>query len=386
MDYKYCMNNKRLVSLDILRIISMCMIITLHYISYSNINEGVIPISKIGIVNTVLRSICNVAVNCYVLISGYFCIHSKFKLSKVFKLVVEVFVYSFSIYIIMLLTNQLKFDVKTAIMNFFPTLTRQYWFVTTYIGVYIISPLLKIITDRISQMEHYTTIFIGFFMLVVYYNFFFFCDNLNFGGATGIVWFIYLYLCAIYIKKYYKAIGLKKELKKYFILVLLSLCSRIPFYIMYYLTKKPIFIEGSSIFDSVYNSIFTFLTSISIFKVFLNINCKLKESKILNTFAISSWYVYILHENKNIRNIIWKTINYKEIVSGSIIKYLICWLAVVLVIYVAGTIISNIVNKVLKTIFFNEKVFKRINYIQEKIYTKYKLFFERREKIEVKNK
>lgn len=380
------MENKRFLSLDILRIISMCMIITLHYISYSNINENVIPISKIGITNMMLRSVCNVAVNCYVLISGYFCLQTKFKLSKVFKLVIEVFVYSVSIYIIMVLTKQTEFNIKMAAFSFFPVLTRQYWFATTYIGVYIISPFLRIIVEKISKIEHFTIILIGFFLFVVYYNLFFFCDNLNFGGATGIVWFMYLYFCAMYIRKYYINLGFKNEIKKYFMFVFLAWGSRIPFYIMYFITKKIIFIEGASVFDSVYNSIFTFLASISIFKVFLNINIYTQKTKLIDILSVSSWYVYILHENKNIKNIIWGGFNYKEFVENSIVRYFICWIAVVFTIYVTGTIISIVANKIIKNVFFRENILAKINNIQDKVCKKYKEIFERREKLEINNK
>lgn len=369
---------KRLLSLDLLRIVSMCMIITLHFISYSNISDDVFSFSKIGLLNTILHSICNVAVNCYILISGYFCIKNKFKITKIYKLVIEVFVYSMIIYIIMILTNRINFRVKEFFFNFFPVLTRQYWFITSYLGVYIVSPFLRMFVNRINRFEHLSVIITGFLLFVLYYNLFFFCDNLNFGGATGIVWFIYLYLCAMYIFKYYEGKGWKREVKNYIIIVVLALLSRFPFYILYLITNKNIFLQGASIFDSVYNSIFPFVASISLFKVFLNISIEEKSTKIFNILSVSSWYIYILHENKYIREILWGKIDYKNFVNNSVIRYAICWIGIIISIYILGLCISFVINKILLNTLLKKKTLDKIEKFQNSIYCCFEKTVERR--------
>lgn len=75
------------ISIELLRIISMIMIIILHFFTYSNVIPKNNTISAFYISSTIIHTICNVAVNCYILISGYFCINSKFKASKLYKII-----------------------------------------------------------------------------------------------------------------------------------------------------------------------------------------------------------------------------------------------------------------------------------------------------------
>ena len=177
-------NDNRIISLDILRIISMLMIITLHFFSYTNISNNIKLFSTEYFIRNFIMSISSIAVNTYILTSGYFGEQSKFKLSKLINLFLEVCFYSIFIYIILLVTNQIQLNYRELFFNFFPTLTRQYWFVTCYIGLYMIAPILRKMVYNLKREEYIFMLLIGFMLFVVYYNFFFFCDNLNFGGAT----------------------------------------------------------------------------------------------------------------------------------------------------------------------------------------------------------
>lgn len=367
----------RNLSLELLRICSMCMIIILHFFTYTNVMLDNIVLSKIGITGTIIHSLCNVAVNCYILISGYFCMDSSFKLSKIYKLVIEVFLYSILIYLMMIVWGNISFSIKELFNNLLPTLTRRYWFVTSYLGTYILSPYIKKIICIIKQKEYFTIILSGFVLFVLYYNLFFFCDNLNFGGATGIVWFIYLYLVGGYIRKYKKESNLKKNIKKYIIVASIALFSRVPFYILYFVFKKEIFLNGAPVFDSVYNSIFTFLSSVCFFLVFLDIKINNKWKNIILFFSKSSFAVYLLHENYYIRNLLWKTFDYNMIINNSIIKLLLLLVFLIVIVYILATIIDFILKQILALTLCNNKLINKLNILQEKIEVKYEDFLNR---------
>ena len=360
------------LSIELLRIISMCMIIILHFFTYSNVIQDSNDISLFNFTNTIIHTICNVSVNCYILISGYFCIKSKFKVSKLYKIITEVFLYSISIYLLMLVTNQINFSIKDLFYSFFPILTRQYWFITCYVGVYIFSPIIRFISEKINKQEHKLILFVGFLLFVVYYNLFFFCDNLNFGGATGIVWFIYLYFWGIYFQKYYKPNYSFKNFVNYIIVLLLALASRIPFFIMYLITKKGIFLEGASIFDSVYNSIFPFLLSIFLFKAFLNLNLSNANKNIIRFLSSSTFAIYILHENPYLRNIIWKEIDFHSIVGNSSFKLIIYTVVVSIVIFNIGIVIDKIFKFIVSKVCWNQRILNFIDNKSNKIWLKFK--------------
>ena len=84
-------STKRVLSLEVLRIVSMLMIIWIHMISYSNIYSSTSSLQPIYFTKKIINSICLVAVNCYILISGYFCIKSEFKIKKLLYIVFETF-------------------------------------------------------------------------------------------------------------------------------------------------------------------------------------------------------------------------------------------------------------------------------------------------------
>lgn len=335
-------NESRNYSLDLLRIISMLMIISLHFLSYNPALAEIELFSITGILKRILHSFSLISVNCYILISGYYITKFKFSLEKLLKLLLEVFFYSVLLYLLFLQNGLAKFSIKEFLFAFAPTLTRQYWFVTSYVGVFILSPVIRDIINILERRTHALIIFIGFLLFVVYYNLFFFCDNLNFGGGTGIVWFIYLYFCSSYISKY--SVGKnKRNFLQYAVCSIAALGSELMFILLYFITKKSIFVEGSTIFNSVYNSIFVFLSSILCFKMFANIHIDIKSNiikKIINIFAKESFAVYLIHENKYMRDFLWNKIAID--VSHNPLLFLLYWLISIVCIYACCVIIDFI--------------------------------------------
>ena len=359
MNEKIAMKERN-YSMDILRIISMMMIITLHLFTYSNINKYIETLSVNYFIRDILKSICIVSVNCYILISGYFGEKTSFKASKLVEMLIGVVYYSIIIYTVCLLTNKIKFDNHDLINVFLPTLSREYWFVTCYVGLYIMSPILKKIFQRFSQKEMFISLIIGFLLFVLYYNFFFFCDNLNFGGATGIVWFSYIYMCGMYIKKYVKKTDKRKNIKYYLISLLGAMASKIPFIIVYLMTKNDIFLKSVNIFDGVYNSIFVFICSLTFFNIFSNFEIKPNSINkfLINFFAKTSFSVYLIHDNKFFRNTLWGFWSFSKMSS---IKLIITVIFIVGSVYLTCSFIDVIKQSIFKYTVSSEKIKLKID-------------------------
>ena len=87
---------ERNANMDLLRILSMFLIILLHSIDHS----GVLEVADVGPMHMQLYirfiyMLTQVCVNCYVLLSGYLLVKSKFRLQKLVALWMEVIFYSF---------------------------------------------------------------------------------------------------------------------------------------------------------------------------------------------------------------------------------------------------------------------------------------------------
>mgnify|MGYP003300139632 CR=1 FL=1 len=75
--------NKRKNGIELLRIISMLMIIVLHMLGHGGILSSVAPTQSKYYFCWSLEGFCYIAVNCFVLITGYFMSSSKLKIEKI---------------------------------------------------------------------------------------------------------------------------------------------------------------------------------------------------------------------------------------------------------------------------------------------------------------
>ena len=90
----------RQMNLEMLRVVTMFMIITLHFLAHGGVLNVIEPPGLKYYFYWSVAGICYVAVNCYVLITGYFQSCSKFRLKKLLLLLIEVWFYSIFIYVV----------------------------------------------------------------------------------------------------------------------------------------------------------------------------------------------------------------------------------------------------------------------------------------------
>lgn len=90
-------------NLDLLRIVSMFMVVLLHSFNHGGLLQDIAPAygtPNLYLVQAIF-SFCLVAVNCFVLISGYFLCASDFKLKKWVSTWGQALVYSVGIYFVL---------------------------------------------------------------------------------------------------------------------------------------------------------------------------------------------------------------------------------------------------------------------------------------------
>ena len=91
-------NNKikeeRNIGLDVLRILAMIMIVVLHYLGKGELLKEQNTDYLNHVIYWFCECLCIIAVNCYVLISGYFLVKSDFKIKKFLNLWGQVVFYS----------------------------------------------------------------------------------------------------------------------------------------------------------------------------------------------------------------------------------------------------------------------------------------------------
>lgn len=145
---------KRCSNIEALRIISMLMILMLHLLNYGRLLEKSNVLTAKEFCIWFLEALCFVAVNCYVIIGGYFLVDSNFKIKRILKIWSETLFYSILIYSIFYFTIYQEKTVKETLINFFPVFLRNYWFVTVYIVLLILSPFLNKLINSLSQKQY----------------------------------------------------------------------------------------------------------------------------------------------------------------------------------------------------------------------------------------
>lgn len=119
---------ERNIHVEILRIVAMIMIIIGHSIGHTHLLENMSSKDINYYLLLLLRIICNMATNVYVLMSGYYLCDKVFMVKRIVNLWVQVFFYSFGIYIILITAGFVPFAFGDFIKVVLPVSGNQYWF------------------------------------------------------------------------------------------------------------------------------------------------------------------------------------------------------------------------------------------------------------------
>ena len=132
----------RNTGLDLLRIVCMFMIVCGHgFISGAASLPG--DVRWVKMVSDLLATFCGVAVNCFVLISGYFLAEQKFRFSRLLRLAIEVLFYSWGILLVNALLLHRSLSMKDLLTLALPISYGHFWFISAYFGLSLLAPVLN---------------------------------------------------------------------------------------------------------------------------------------------------------------------------------------------------------------------------------------------------
>lgn len=333
--------SKRLANIELLRIIAMLMVVMLHYLGKGELLPKIaLDMDVNGYIAWILESLSIVSVNVYVLISGYFLVESEFKPKKIVKLVLQVLFYTILITILALafgIIGKEDLGYYNLIVQLFPFQLEQYWFMTSYLVLYVLSPVLAMGAKSLSkkQLQIVIVAFVLFMcveksILPVQIAF----DERGYDA----LWFICLFLVAAYIRLY----GIKFLEKPiwglliYFVGRALAFAENITFSVVYKEIGELGHLVGTPFH---YNHIFTFLASVGLFYFFLNV--RIKEGKVASIICKISPYtlgVYLLHEHIYVRDL-WPGWLGAGKATGAV-SFLTSTFFAVIVVFVAGIVVD----------------------------------------------
>ncbi|ORY74880.1 hypothetical protein LY90DRAFT_666013 [Neocallimastix californiae] len=359
---KIMASKERNSSFELLRIISMILIVMHHYNYHGGFDFNGPLTFRMYFIQCLFCG-GKLGVNLFVLISGYFLCKSKFKWKRLLILELEVLFYSVILGLISFVINPSQRDVENLVYAFLPLQKKKYWFYTDYMGLVLVSPLLN---KGIELMEkkffREVIIAIGIILMFVPV-----IEN------TGFKWFIFLYLVASYIRYYPEDFG---RSKRFYLLLGISFYSIVILYVFTCDLISLIDINVRKNYDSLSSEdcILIVVTSFALFIGFSKWN--IGNKKIINIFGTSTFGVYLIHDNKDFRTFLWKDIFKNSAYQNSNIIIFHAILTVFL-IYICCTIIDLMRKRIIE-----KPLLSLIDKIQEKMEKKYS---KNEENLDIKN-
>ncbi len=306
-------------NLELLRLVCMYYIVIHHLLTHALHQvagyDQMISFSKYTIISTVLDSFLYVAVNAFVLISGFFSI--KLKSKKLIHLYVICASYGALFYFMHLhfsgqsIGKTFLFQSLFVISN-----TQDFWFIQSYFFLCLFSPVLNRSIENMNKNEHLIVIFLLTF-LNVYFGFFWH-NPINSDGYN-VMNFIFLYMIGSYIKMY---VSIQDLIKSRRMLIWGYLFLSIIFGCLILFNTFVLKENGLTVLSWAYNHPIILITSILFFCIFLTFNM---SSKWINWLAGSVLSVYLIHENSYLRvylyELLKKIYNYPIISDYLVLKY-----------------------------------------------------------------
>ena len=304
-------------NLELLRIFSMALIIMHHYACHSTL-EITSPV-----IYHVLIWGGKIGVMSFLLITGYFQVNSEFKSRKLFKLVFQVLFYSYIYLLLFYIFDGYSLTSQDKIFSIIPLISKNYWFISIYVFLYILSPFLNKIIKSFSKdtFKH---------LLILFIIYFFGIKTFIYGNAIeffeSVLGFIFFYFLGAYIRLY-KIDFFEKLHKKNIVLAF-----GIIFFLVFLNVLNIRVLSNYFIYNSTFNffrnyislistyqvgSIFTLVSTLCIFHFFKNLN--IKNNKFINFMASTTFGCYLIHDNTLVRPFLWQNLfDMKIVMVGSL--------------------------------------------------------------------
>ncbi len=283
--------NGRNSSVELLRILSMVMVLTVHFVGAAfglpTVEElSHHPTAKMLAKNAV-EAFAIVGVNCFVLISGYYGIRASWR--GISGYVFWCLFASMTIFAIRCVDAGMWAD------GFFDSLrvfsSTDLWFVPAYLALYLLSPVLN---RGLVSLDRRNLLFLVAALLFLNVYLGWLCGGKINPSGYNVMQMLLLYVVGYVLRRFQSTVG-RVSSAGYFVLYLVM----------------TVFVFSSTFFTSkafFYNSPFVLLSSVCLFLCFVRLRpfC----SDFVNRVAASAFMVYLLHKPPymwlKLRGVLWQ--------------------------------------------------------------------------------
>lgn len=336
---------KRKSSLELLRIIAMLMIITLHFIGpYTNLDKNSI---KNYYILQLIESFSIIGVNIFIIISSFFLIDKeKIKLRKIIDLLVILIFYGLLFYTIAIVFKIKEFDFEELIYAIIPSFAGRRCFILSYIFLYLLSPYLAFTLNRINKNSYKKLVIITLLFTSIWPTFF--PGGLRLDNGYGIVSFVVLFILTGYIKRFFDFNKINKN-----VYLIIGILSQVCIFILSILKITETYWN--------YNNIFNIIAALSLFLYFNNLNI---SCDFINKLSSYSFATFLIHSDFMMSTFFYEKIMKRPFViqSKKILFYILIYS---LLTYLVCSIIE-IIRKILFK-YSIDKLLAKINFFNKEV-------------------
>lgn len=315
----------RNAGVDLLRIVAMVMVFAHHFLGHGLVLNEVEPLSLNWFIFWFVKCACYMSVTSFYLISAYYQSKKSNGLKSIIKIWLQVEFYSVVCYGVSVLLGITSFGLG-AVKAVFPVMFRQYGFFNGYLLMAMLSPFLNKMFSAMERKMHICfIILLGVVCTIIPY--FVFSDPFNLNYGEGTLWIVLLYSISAFLQKYVET---EKFSVKKLLLLTLGLVG------ITYLSKVIIAIATKVVIGEVKYSgafvgetqIFMLCASVALFILFLRVDGYIQNKasrKAIAFIAPLVFSVFLVTENNNLRNPIWRFFEPSQYANKPIYAMLICF-------------------------------------------------------------
>ena len=286
--------------LELLRIITMLLIVAHHYVVNSGLLEQIQtnPLANHSIFLLIFGAFGKTGINCFVLITGYFMCKSSITLKKFLQLFIQIKFYRILFYLIFLISGYMNFNLASFTKTLLPIWNINKNFTSCFLILFLSIPFLNILITNMNQKLHRNLLYLTGFVYVFMGSIPKFTIQFNY-----VTWFCIIYFIGAYIRLYPPKIFERYIIRSsmLFISLLLSTLSIIIFHYISY--KYNLLLWDFWLSDC--NKILAVITSISAFVFFKYL--KIPYNKTFNIVASTTFGILLIHANSDtMRQWLWK--------------------------------------------------------------------------------
>lgn len=339
------MEKKRNANLDLLRIISMLMVTMLHALTKSDLLPflgNTVPVN--GWIAWVFEVLSVSAVNIFMMISGYFLISSKFKIGRLVEIILQTVFYSagaFGLFLILGKASIEGMNIYNFLEYFLPIHMETYWFISAYVIIYMLLPLINSGVHTMSEKQ-----LNGLILLLLIYEsvvksvlpVHLVMDEQGY----SFLWYLILFLMGARIRLYgFKIVKTTKRGCMVFLISTVLILAEV--FILSQIQVRTGQLKEMATVSLNYNHILVFLSAVGIFAAFLHAK-PLREKAGKAVWLLSPYClgVYLLQENLMIRYSWQNWFGLREAMEQPIYIFLLRVLGAVIAMFVFGVCVDAI--------------------------------------------